>query len=207
MVATLVFVVAACASAPQSPPATTLPPTPPPPASTTPTIATPPDTTAVPTIEPTAFAFSSALYGYSATAPAGWQAVPGFLRWDGTGSPGHDASEVDKLVAPNGIDGTMIFAISAPTAKSVDAYLSERVDAAAAAHGSCPIESTASVAVSGHPGRLVRTFCSVLIVLVVAVDAGVGYQFTLRDATAKGAGDPDDAALLDAFLRSVRLPG
>ena len=44
--------------------------------------------------------FTSTLYGYSVTLPAGWRVVEAQTKWDGNGSPTYDDQVVDQLIAP-----------------------------------------------------------------------------------------------------------
>jgi len=153
------------------------------------------------TVNPTSF--HSPRYGYDATIFGGWSTAAAFVRWDGAGSPGHDAAEVDKFFGPGEL---LIFAFAAPTTDALGAYLDHALAAAAAIHGACPVESTAAVTIGVEDGREAKQGCGLLIDIAVTVHAGVGYQFVMRDPAVQVASDPQHDAVFAGFLASVRLP-
>src|SRR3954470_132913 len=62
----------------------------------------PPSPTSTPTAAPSAATvptmFTSTIYGYSLTLPAGWTAIHATSAWDGTSALSHDAVESDQFI-------------------------------------------------------------------------------------------------------------
>ena len=65
-----------------------------------------PSTAASPAAGPTSF--TSAIYGYSLTVPAGWKVIPASAAWDGSGAPFHDVAEriCSSLLQAEGVAGS-----------------------------------------------------------------------------------------------------
>ena len=93
--------------------------------------------------------FTSEKYGYSIALPAGWIGKQAFLQWDGTGSPGHDAAEVDQFHTATGTDA---WAMAAPTTKNLATFWADQLAAAAVAHP-CPstieVEADEAITIDG----------------------------------------------------------
>jgi hypothetical protein len=151
--------------------------------------------------------YTSSMYGYSVTVPAGWQTKPAKVRWDGSGAPAHEDPAVD-IVEPTA--GTMsIFAFAAPTTLDLAAYAHEVVARNAQFHGdTCPPQpdKTESTTAGGQPATYISWNCGILINAVVVVRDGVGYQFVMRDPGVHASTDPTDRESFDALLRSLTLP-
>jgi hypothetical protein len=151
--------------------------------------------------------YTSSMYGYSVTVPAGWQTKPAKVRWDGSGAPAHEDPAVD-IVEPT--TGTMsIFAFAAPTTLDLDGYAREVVARNAQFHGdTCPptpdkIESTTA---GGQPASYISWNCGILINAVAVVRNGVGYQFVMRDPGVNASSDPTDRQAFDGVLKSLIFP-
>jgi len=165
--------------------------------SSPPSIATPP---AGPT------SFTSPLYGYTLTVPAGWITAPAIVRWDGDRQSGPDA-ETDKLAGP---DQIMAWAFAGPYAGGLDAFVQERIAANHRDHAdTCPETDPAikePVAIGAERGVFLAWNCGAVINIAVAVHAGVGYMFVFRDLAIEAATDPADRALFQSILDSVEFP-
>ena len=171
----------------------------------TPAPATPaPSTAASPAAGPTSF--TSPIYGYSLTVPAGWKVIPATAAWDGTGAPFHDVPEADQFIAPGG-ESAWFF--GAPTTKDLAGRVKESIAANAAAHGNtCPAvpEINDPIKIGSEPGRLLGYNCGILINNGLSVHKGVAYQFGFRDTSIHAATYPPDRAVFLALLASVKYP-
>jgi hypothetical protein len=148
--------------------------------------------------------FTSPIYGYSVTLPAGWQAKPAKARWDGSGAPGHEDPTVD-VVEP--LTGAMsVFALAAPITLDLAGYGRDVIAKTAQFHGdTCPptpdrVESTTA---GGQPATFIAWNCGILIDIVIVIHRGVGYEFVMRDPGVHAATDPTDRKAFDDLLNSL----
>jgi hypothetical protein len=168
-----------------------------------------PTPSAAPSTEPTPArptGFSSPLYGYTLTMPAGWISAAAVIPWDGIKQSGPDA-ESDKFVGPAQV---MSWAFAGPYAGNLAEFVQDRIAANHRDHAdTCPngapeINEPASIA--GQPGTLLGWNCGAVINIAVAVRAGIGYCFVFRDLGVPAASDPADSALFQSILDSVVFP-
>jgi len=150
--------------------------------------------------------FTSPLYGYTATLPAGWTGGPAVLRWDSVNAPGPDA-EVDKFAGPGSLSAS---AYAGPVRGDLAAFVADRIAANARDHSdTCPVatpEVNQPIEIGGQPGVLLAWNCGAVINNAVTVRAGIGYVFTFRDLFIRAATDPTDLALFRSILDSVKFP-
>jgi len=155
---------------------------------------------------PGATGFTSNTYGYSLTVPAGWTVIQASSAWDGDGAPSHDAPEADQFVGPAAASA---WALVAPTAKDLAAYVKESIAATAKYHGDtcpAPLETVDPIKIGGEPGTLLAWNCGILINIAATVHNGTGYLFAFRDPAVDAATDPADRAILSELLNSVGFP-
>jgi hypothetical protein len=150
--------------------------------------------------------FTSAMYGYTVTIPAGWLAAPAALRWDGTKSSGPDA-ESDKFAGPAQLTS---WAIAGPFSGDLAAFVTDRIIANARDHSdTCPVaepEINEPLQIGPQPWVLLGWNCGAVINQALTLRAGVAYVFTFRDLGVRAATDPADRALFLSILDSVELP-
>jgi hypothetical protein len=104
------------------------------------------------TVVATPTTYTSPLYGYSLTLPAGWSAGPAIVRWDGASPIGSEEPYVDKFAGPG---SESFFAFAAPYAGTLDAFAQQMIAATARDHGdTClhPLEVTEPIQIAGQPG-------------------------------------------------------
>jgi hypothetical protein len=150
--------------------------------------------------------FTSPLYGYRLTLPAGWTAAPAILRWDGKTQPGSEEPVVDKFGGPRSASA---FAFAAPVALDLAGFVQDRIAATARDHGdTCPTgpEVDEPIMIDGQPGVFLAWNCGILINLALTVHGGTGFAMTMRDLGVRAATDPTDRALLDTLLASLAFP-
>jgi hypothetical protein len=166
-----------------------------------------------PTVSPSATAspsgptvFTSPLYGYTVTVPAGWTSAPAIVRWDGRKQPGPDA-ESDKFGGPESLSA---WAFAGPFSGDLAAFVADRVVATARDHSdTCPVaepEINEPLQIGGQSWVFLGWNCGALINYAGTVRAGVAYEFVFRDPAVKAATDPVDRALFLSILGSVELP-
>jgi hypothetical protein len=199
-----VLLVAGCASS-GSPGASS------PPNSTSPIATSGPSAQGAPTL------FTSTLYGYSVTLPAGWRVVRAQTAWDGTGSPTYDAPVVDQLIAPESTGrctrvftcGPLAWVLAAPTTKGLTEFAKEQ-DAAAAEH-SCPAspEKAEQVTIDSQAGLLETNHCpataGALTLSAVTIRGGIGYLINLVDLSSDPTAEPADRSDFLALLGTVHF--
>jgi hypothetical protein len=147
--------------------------------------------------------FTSPLYGYTVTLPAGWTAQPATVRWDGQGAPGNDDPAVDRFL---GTGTASAFGFAAPMSSDLTGYATEVIARNAKFHGeTCPPkpESTEQTTVGSEPSAFIAWNCGILINLAVTLHQGTGYEFVFRDPGVHQATDPTDRATFDSILGSV----
>jgi hypothetical protein len=147
--------------------------------------------------------FTSTVYPYSITLPAGWTVYPATAAWDGRGAPGDDAPDVDLFRLPLAASA---FAFAAPTKDVLKAYVNDAVARNARFHGdTCPAEpeSIEPVKIGDESGALISWNCGILINLAVTVHAGTGFHFVFRDPAVHAATNAADKATFTALLSSV----
>jgi hypothetical protein len=153
---------------------------------------------------PTPSSFTSSLYGYSLTLPAGWSAGAAFLRWDGASAPGYHDPSVDKF-GGSGTVSTFMFA--GPTSDKLDAFVRHTIAWTVRDHGdTCPDtapEASEPIDFGGTPGRLLAWNCGILINQALVVHDGSAYTMVMRDPGVPTATDEADRALLEQLLGSV----
>lgn len=166
-----------------------------------------------PTVSPSAAAspsgptvFTSPLYSYTVTLPAGWISAPAILRWDGTRQPGPDA-ESDIFDGPEELSA---WGFAGPFSGALAAFVSDRIAATARDHSdTCPVaepEINEPLQIGGQRWVLLGWNCGALINTAVTVRAGVAYAFTFRDFAVHAATDPADRAIFRSILDSIELP-
>jgi hypothetical protein len=154
---------------------------------------------------PTPVPFSSGLYGYRMTLPAGWSATPATIRWDGKGAPAYDDPTVDVFANGPSLNA---FGFAGTTRLALNAYADDVIARTAQFHGdTCPDppSTVESIRVAGLPAKFIAFDCGILINIVVFVDRGTGYEFVMRDMAVNAATDPRDRSAFDAILASVKL--
>jgi len=165
-----------------------------------------PGPTSTTTAAETPSSFTSPLYGYSLTLPAGWRAGAAMTRWDGTSQPGYEDLAVDKFGGPVSASA---FAFAAPVTFDLDAFVQDRINANARDHGdTCPPtpEVNEPIEIGGEQGVFLAWNCGILINQAVIVHKGLGFAMTMRDRDLKAATNPADRAILEALLDSVIFP-
>ena len=179
------------------------PPSPSPSPSPSPTVQATTSASATPA---TPTVFTSPMYGYTVTVPAGWVTAPAVLPWDGTKQPGPDA-EADKFDGP---DQIMLWAFAGPFDGTLAEFVQDRITANYRDHAdTCPREApdiNEPVSIAGQSGTLLGWNCGAVINIALAVRAGVGYSFVFRDLAVPAASDPADSALFQSILDSVVFP-
>ncbi|TME13466.1 MAG: hypothetical protein E6I65_00915 [Chloroflexi bacterium] len=173
----------------------------------TPTVAPSPAVSSTAAASPTGpTVFTSPMYGYTVTIPAGWLAAPALLRWDGIKQPGPDA-EADKFAGPEQLTA---WAFAGPFSGDLAAFVTDRITANARDHSdTCPRatpEINEPLPIGGQAWVLLGWNCGALINNAVTVRAGVAYEFAYRDLGIEAATDPADRALFQSILNSVELP-
>ena len=151
--------------------------------------------------------FTSLLYGYSITVPAGWNVGAAMLRWDGASAPGHDDASVDKFVSPSTLSA---WGMSGPATGDIDRYVKDNIAWTVRDHGdTCPAtapEATEAIQIGGEAGVLLSWNCGILINEALLVRRGIGFVFVMRDPNVNAAIDPADRVIFEALLDSVILP-
>jgi hypothetical protein len=152
--------------------------------------------------------FTSLLYGYSLTVPAGWNVGAAMLRWDGASSPGHDDGSVDKFVSPATVSA---WGYSGPVSGDLDQFVKDNIAWTVRDHGdTCPAtkpDKTEAIQIGGEAGVLLSWNCGILINEALLVRDGTGFVFVMRDPAIQAATDPADRATFEALLHTVTLPG
>jgi hypothetical protein len=160
----------------------------------------------VKTSPPRPTVFTSELYGYTVTVPAGWTSAAAILRWDGTKQPGPEA-ETDQFVGPGDMTA---WAFAGPFRGDLTAFVADRIAATARDHSdTCPVaepEINERLQIGRQAWVLLGWDCGALINTAVTVRAGVAYTFNFRDLDLRAATDPDDRAIFLSMLDSVELP-
>jgi hypothetical protein len=150
--------------------------------------------------------FTSSLYGYTITIPAGWVSTPAITRWDGKNQPGPDA-DTDKFGGPEQLS---VFGFAGPFRGNLAAFVLDRITATARDHAdTCPVaepEINERLQIGGQQWVLLGWNCGAVINIAVTVRNGVGYVFTFRDLAVQAATDPVDRAIFRAMLDSIELP-
>jgi hypothetical protein len=150
--------------------------------------------------------FTSTIYGYSVTVPAGWTSAPATHPWDGKSASSHEDPAADQWSSPGSPSS---WALAAASRGNLGSYVKKGIAANFATHGdTCPEKPAAQdpVAIGATPGVLVAWDCGILINIGFAVHNGVGYQFGFRDPAVHAASDAEDRATFVALLESVRWP-
>ena len=150
--------------------------------------------------------FTSPLYGYTVTIPAGWLAAPAVIRWDGTKAPGPDA-ETDKFGGPEKLTA---WATAGQFSGDLAALVTQGIAANARDHSdTCPVaepEINEPLQIGDQAWVLLGWNCGALINGAFTVHAGVAYVFTFRDLGIQAATEPTDRAIFQSILDSVELP-
>jgi hypothetical protein len=149
--------------------------------------------------------FTSRLYPYSISVPAGWTATWAAARWDGSGAPDRQDLTVDVMVSP----GTEVaLGQAAPTKKSLAKYVADEIAINYQVHrATCPEQpsSVESVTIGGEPGKLAVWDCGLMVNVAFTVHAGQGYRFTFVDTAVHSAPHPAGLATFRAMLASVKF--
>ena len=148
--------------------------------------------------------FTSLLYGYSITLPAGWNVGAAMLRWDGASSPGHDNGSVDKFVSPATVSA---WGYAGQVTVDLDQFVANNIAWLVRDHGdTCPAtapETTEPIQIGGEAGVLLSWNCGILINEALIIRKGRGFVFVMRDLGVQAATDPEDRAILGSLLDSV----
>ena len=173
---------------------------------TSPATQAPPRVTPVPAAA-TSSTFTSLLYDYSITLPAGWSAAAAMIHWDGASAPGNSDGSVDKLIGPQDLSA---FAFAGPTALDLDAFVEDTIAWTIRDHGdTCPERTPQArerIMIGGQPGIFLAWACGILINQVITVHAGTAFTMVMRDPGVPTATDPQDRAILEELLDSVVFP-
>ena len=168
-----------------------------------------PTMTAVPSPFPSTMGpttFTSPLYGYTVTVPAGWAASQALLRWDGTTQPGPDA-ETDKFDLPGPL---LVHAFAGRFSGDLDAFVADRIVANHRDHAdTCPVAEPDDIEptrINDQSWVILSWNCGALINQAVTVRDGIAYAFVFRDLAIEAATDPTDRAIFRSILDSVELP-
>jgi hypothetical protein len=132
--------------------------------------------------------FTSKLYPYSITLPAGWVATAAATaKWDGTTAPIFNDPVVDAFAPPPGGD-VGAFVSAAPTTSSLAAFVADGIATNARVHtvdSGCSNfatpDSVQSITIGGQPGTLVGFKNCFFVNLAFTVVNGYGYRFGFRD--------------------------
>jgi hypothetical protein len=165
-----------------------------------------PGQSASPSASAGATTFTSNIYGYSASIPAGWISVPATEQWDGTASPGNDDPVNDQWSSPGTASA---WGRAAPFSGNLAVYTKDAVATNAKYHGdTCPPTpaSQDSIMIGAERGTLLAWNCGILINVGVTVHKGVAYFFGFRDPGVNASTDPTDRATFTALLESVQFP-
>jgi hypothetical protein len=166
-----------------------------------------PGVTLSPPPAPTPVTFTSPLYSYSLTLPAGWSVAAATLPWDSASAPGNDASSVDKFVSPATVS---TFGFAGPVATDMAKFVKDTIAWTVRDHGdTCPAtapEATEPIQIGGEGGMLLSWDCGILINQALLLRDGTGFVFVMRDPGVQAATDATDRALLEDLMNSVRLP-
>ena len=150
--------------------------------------------------------FTSPIYGYRVTIPAGWIAAEALIPWDGKRQPGPDA-DVDKFAGPGQLSA---FGFAGPFDGTLATFVTDRIAANARDHAdTCPNpqpEINERLQLGDQQWVLIGWNCGAMINQAVTVRAGIAYAFTFRDLGIDAATDPADRALFMSILDSVELP-
>jgi hypothetical protein len=154
---------------------------------------------------PTARIITSRHYHYAETLPAGWRlASQATQRWNGTGSPGYDASAVDLFQGPGGVQA---WATAAPTKENLAAYTRTVIQASNAGHGCPPVtQPSQAITIGGAPARLLAFQCApgsgFWVEIAVTVHDGTAFVFASQPPAYTKA---NDSAAFRAFLAGIQL--
>jgi len=173
---------------------------------TCPTLASAGPSTVLPTPAMTGpVTFVSPLYRYSLAVPAGWGATPAVVCWDGVSAPSLGPN-VDLVTGPH----LIALGFAGPFAGDLAAFSQDRIAATVRDHSdTCYTglpDSTQSISIGGQPGLLQTWNCGARIEDALAVHAGIGYVFTIRDAAFSPALDPNDLVTVRSMLASLAFP-
>jgi hypothetical protein len=150
--------------------------------------------------------FTSLLYRYSLTLPAGWHAGPAMLRWDGASAPGNEDAAVDRFGGPSTASA---FVFAGPTAVDLDTLVKNTITWTVRDHGDTCTERTPEVRepieIGGEPGTFLAWNCGILINHAITVHDGMAFTMVMRDPGVPAASDPTDRALLQELVDSVVL--
>jgi hypothetical protein len=168
-----------------------------------------PPATILPVVTAPPSTFTSEKYGYSIALPAGWTGKQAFIQWNGVGSPGHDAAEVDQFYSST---GTNAWAMATPTTKSLTSFWADQLADAAAKHpcaSTIEVEVDAAITIDGEPAHLTVQNCpgpgGIRVGGAGVVAAGTGYIFYLQHPPNDTA-DPTDMSVFRTLLGSITLP-
>ena len=164
-----------------------------------------PAASAAPSAPKVATSFTSPIYGYSLTVPAGWTVIQATAAWDGKGAPFHDVPEADQFVGPAAASAWFF---GAPDQGPGGQGQGERRPNAAAHGNTCPAlpEINDPIEIGTEHATLLGYNCGILINFAIAVHDGKAYLFGLRDTAVHAAADPADGAAFLELLKSVRFP-
>jgi hypothetical protein len=147
--------------------------------------------------------FTSPLYGYTVTLPAGWTAQAATVKWNGQGAPGNDDPAVDRFLGPGSASA---FGFAAPITSDLTGYATDVIARNVKFHGdTCPPkpDATEETTVGSEPGAFIAFDCGILINIAVTLHEGTGYEFVFRDAGVHQAADTTDRSTFDSILGSV----
>lgn len=169
-----------------------------------------------PTPFPSATVFSSPLYGYAVTLPAGWLVTAAQTRWDGQGAPGFDAPNVDGWVAPHVenrcsqvfVCAPTLWAFAGPTTLDLAAWVAAQ-DAAMQRDHACGIPmAKTSIRIDGAAATLEDGHCGTdgpLLLIAYTVRGGTGYAFLLQDNAREAKVEDLDRSEFASLRATIRL--
>lgn len=151
--------------------------------------------------------FTSQHYSYTEALPPGWTAGQATQRWDGTGAPGFEDSDVDLFTGPRGIAA---WGFAEPSRASPAGYARATARAAAAAHP-CPAvpPTNQAIRIGGAPARLLGMHCppqgGVLVLMAVTTHHKTALVFAFQDPSGAASAERADRAAFREFLAGIRF--
>lgn len=163
--------------------------------------------------------FTSPLYRYAVTLPAGWLVIAASEPWDGTADAGHADPIVDQLYGPLVagrctkvlLCGPNAWAYATRTTMTLGEWDLDRNKADTMGHP-CALkpETTAKIVVSGEPAILESKHCApvdgILVMKALTVRSGVAFAFYLQDPADDRGAEPADRSDFSHLLATIHLP-
>lgn len=145
--------------------------------------------------------FTSRLYGYTVTLPAGWSGQQG-QRWPATGAP----SPVDVF---RGLPYVAAWAFAVPRPTSPAAYAGELTRTAAQLPCPAAPQTSQAVTIGGVPAVLMGMRCpargGALMLTAVTTSGQSTLLITFEDSSGISSAERADRAVFRGFLAGIRL--